>query len=353
MMEDANFSVHYSDSGEEKTAPEETGLYDENSESTLAGHETLILKRIRGGLFVICFLASAAISCAIYFSIRKGEEESFENQFEDRATKIIDSFHDSIQVKLGAVASFSIATTSYANFRNLTWPFVTLPDFHIQGLAARSLAESASITLYPFVEDDDREAWEEYTQKNLGWVDQGAAFDEQFMSRKHPETHRSLNAVVEVGSTTKTRHLHSSTASVSSRVYAFEDNEKVSSETKEKYFPHWQSSPVSAELVNFDIYSSEHFAGSIRKMWETQEAVVGRISDPSDPKTKSFFSHAWAHDSIDADEPASEMYFPVFDRLRKDKGRDSVGFLMAFLFWGSYFEGVLPPHTPVVSICRA
>ena len=54
--------------------------------------------------------------------------------------------------------SFSLDMTSYALAGQVDWPFVTVPDFPIRGLAARQQMNADAIGLIPLVSKADRQS---------------------------------------------------------------------------------------------------------------------------------------------------------------------------------------------------
>jgi hypothetical protein len=315
---------------------------EENSESTLAGRETRQLRKVRLAFLTLLILTAAGIGYALTTIIRKDEADAFEAKFVDQATKVIDSFHTSAHLKLGALESLSIAATSYANFKNETWPFVTLPDFALRGGDARSLAHSVSVALYPRVPANQRTEWEEYAIKHIERIDDALEFEQGHTAR------RSLSS----SGAAQTRKLdsHQNTEDVSEFVFSFEDGQKVSTQGDGPFFPSWQSSPVWTNLINCDLASSEIFASDLQAMQSGHNAIVGKAIDLAEHSTSGAFqayTDYWASSEsfLQADEPVSKVLFPIFDSLSTSTKRDEepVGVLVAVLFWESFFYNVLPP----------
>jgi hypothetical protein len=152
---------------------------DENSESTLAWRETRQVKHLRYVVIAILVGSLVLVAFGIYQIIRGGEQNNFEAQFLDQSSKVIDSFHLAIERKVGNVDSLSISITSYANRKNLTWPLVTVSDFHILGSSVRALTEAVSVSLLPLVTAENRAAWEAYSTTHKEWIDRGLVFGQQ------------------------------------------------------------------------------------------------------------------------------------------------------------------------------
>jgi hypothetical protein len=92
----------------------------------------------------------------------------------------------------------SNAITTYAKNANLTFPFVTIPDFELHGSHLRVQSGSHIVRWTPLVTDETREAWEEYALKNRYQIDQAYENDVFFRSKQdsefglQPEPNRQL-----------------------------------------------------------------------------------------------------------------------------------------------------------------
>ena len=80
----------------------------------------------------------------------------------DYANKVQDAFKVNLEQAIYMIDLMSVTCyTSYALDRNLTWPFVTLPNFEIIGVRAHHLVPtSAAIVFAPVVSGAEREDWE-------------------------------------------------------------------------------------------------------------------------------------------------------------------------------------------------
>ena len=318
----------------------------------LAGRETGQMRKIRIVILTILVLTAAGIGYAFATFTRNDETEAFKAKFTDHATKVIDSFHSIAKLKLGALESLSIDATSYANFKNETWPFLTLPDFAQRGGVTRTLAHSVSVALYPRVPTSQRKEWENYSMKHLERLDKALQFEKGRTAHRSPSSSGAI----------QTRKLVDSQQNidedVSTFVFSFEDGQKVATQGEGPFFPFWQSSPVWSRLINFDISSSILFASDLQAMLYRRNAIVGKAIDLAQDSTSGAFqafADYWAASEsfIQADAPVCKVLFPVFDRLSTStkREREPVGVLMAVFFWESFFSDVLPPGTsPITAV---
>jgi hypothetical protein len=154
---------------------------DERSQSevyaTLAKKETKIANVLRL-VFTFLLVATALLSSALIFVFAtRDETDRFEADYQANALKIIDSFHDAVELRLGSINSLANSITSHALATNQTFPFVTIPDFEIRGSDLRVQAGTMVLYWTPLVTDETRAAWEVYAFKNRAQIN--VAFDEE------------------------------------------------------------------------------------------------------------------------------------------------------------------------------
>jgi hypothetical protein len=337
MNEDFSFEEHATGdlSGSTERDPSQK-QYDDMS--SLASRETKQLRRFRYSFAVFLLFIGIGLALAIFFVTRTQEEENFQTNFDDRSSKIIGTFHGRVEQKIGALEALSFSTTSYALYKNLTWPFVTLPEFGINGASTRSLAQTVSIVWYPMVTTENRLAWEQYSRGNQGWIEQAQAFEDAFDHTNlshgsdadiHSDSNRKLDENIDY-------------------ITVVTDGERVVAEGEGPFFPAWQSSPVAADLVNLDLHSTEVFSDEIDALWEMEKVIIGKSVDGSTfDGTLDVFHKSWSDNGnghlYDALGPVNKIHFPVFDFLELER-RHPVGLLTSVLFWESFMWGVLPPH---------
>lgn len=302
------------------------GTIGNDEDSGVALLQTKNLRRFRL-IFTIGFLSIAiALAMGIYFLTRNQEDALFNAVFEDRAAKMIDTVHVRVEQKVGAVESFSFAVTSYASFNNLTWPFVTVPDYEVKAASIRSLANSVSLMFYAKVDSENRQAWELYSTEHREWVDQGLSFEKMISSQG------AVN-----------RLLQAKTDFIS---YIDNDGNRVPVEGVGPFYPAWQSSPVAENLINLDLHSTEVFSLGIDAVEETENAIVGASEDGSTlDETLAAFRDTWGSANsrfYDGEGPVNKIYFPVYNDLEPSR-RNVVGMLTSVSFWDSFMDLALPP----------
>jgi hypothetical protein len=269
---DEDFSFEEEHAGDLSGSTDKVPSQKEYDGSSLASRETRELRRFRCAFPVLLFFIGIGLALAIFFLTRKQEEGNFQTNFEDGCSKIIGTFHGRVEQKIGALEALSFSTTSYALYKNLTWPFVTLPDFGINGASIRSLAQTVSIVWYPMATTENRLAWEQYSRDNQGWIEQAQAFEDAFDHTR--VSHHGSDADIHSDSNRKLDENIDYITVVS-------DGQRVVAEVQGPFFPAWQSSPVAADLVNLDLHSTEIFSDEIDALWEMEKVIIGKSVDES------------------------------------------------------------------------
>jgi hypothetical protein len=284
-------------------------------------------------LMMVLFLSICIyVPIVVFTSGQVSEQESFENRFEALATKAVRSFESNIARKLAAIDSLDISFTSYAVGSNSTQPFVTMPDFDLNAANTLSLAETFSIMVLPRIEASEREKWETYSVDNQEWIDVA-------LNRKPLSVER--------------RKLQQQGNGIAPTIFRFgEDGSRAADNTEGPYFPVWQNVPVSAGIINFNMMSLESAKAGINTMWESEQAVLGKVLEFSaseqaiqkwlfDESKKDFRNrdhHAEDEEENPVPEPISNLFYPVFDQFGSD--RKLVSVLSMTVYWHFFFQEV-------------
>jgi hypothetical protein len=155
---------HSSFAGENANADNNTNADKILERKTLASKENAAVFWVRGAVFLVLLGTAALVSSIVYLYTRNDQVQDFENAFEAHATKIVESFYETVERKLEAIDALSVTITSYAKSTGATFPNVTLPDFEIRASNSRVLSDSAVFNYQPVVTDETRLAWEAYTR---------------------------------------------------------------------------------------------------------------------------------------------------------------------------------------------
>jgi hypothetical protein len=154
---------------------------------TLARRETKVLNVLRVLVLVLLLVTTTLTSAVVYFHTSNEETKNFESDFQANAQRIVESFHDAVERRLGAINSMATAITSHALETKQTFPFVTIPNFAIRGSDLRVQADAMSILWMPLVTDEIRVAWEEYALNNRSQVDEAYLEDTKQRGKQDDE----------------------------------------------------------------------------------------------------------------------------------------------------------------------
>jgi hypothetical protein len=140
--------------------------------------ETKDVIRLKLLVFLILAASASTIAACVYRYISQSETSQFESKFVYDASKIFQSVGSSLDRTLGALDSLAVTMVSYARDENITWPFVTLPDFGVKMAKLLPLTDACVITVLPIVYPEKRKEWEEYSLLHQGWVNESMVIQE-------------------------------------------------------------------------------------------------------------------------------------------------------------------------------
>jgi hypothetical protein len=153
----------------------------------VARGETMAVNVLRAVVLVLLIITATVVCVKIYFYTRNDEHLNYEREYEDYAQRIIESFHDAVERRLGAIHSLGTAITSYAIDTNKTFPFVTVPNFAVRGSDLRVQADAMFVHWMPLVTDEKRLAWESYALEQRFQIDEAFKEDSELRCRQDEE----------------------------------------------------------------------------------------------------------------------------------------------------------------------
>lgn len=339
-------------------------------EKNLAKDETTAVRTLR--VFVLFVLVAVAVSFSvtIFFYMKSDEAHTFDQQFHDLGTRLVEGFQSNTKLRLQVMDMLCVSITSSAKATHQAWPFVTIEDFDARVSTARSILGSTYVGVYPVVSTDQREEWEAYTQvpDNIHWTNQSFAYQEDFQ-QKHgydPTWARRSRFLTE-----DTPILYSNNVTydgiygTSMQLYRGGDPENHPADdgkwviegpgAQGPFLPMWQMSPTLEsnvyENINCNLndnYYPESYTNSLMTVVNTSKAAIGGVWNVDDT--------GYIDEDDDFDQrvvPAAALMYPIFDNV---VGEQSVVAIAELDFeFGSFFTAVLPPNanaiTCVVSNC--
>jgi class 3 adenylate cyclase len=262
-------------------------------------------------MMVLVLIGSTYLASFIAYQVTlRGEEWQFETTHDDNSDKIMHAFEINLRDTIGALDNLALSTSTLVSTLDQTWPFVVTPDFELRGSSTRQMARSVHVSLLPLVDAEKRLQWEQFSIDNAAWVAEGASAGDG----------TDISRVI-----------------------------SPQSETKETYLPIWQSTPVEAHLVNFNLLSQRSFGQDLVEAIESKNVVIGRVTDVS--KKNDPFNFLYQEVEIDAHHasletnqntgsygnPLSMVLFPVLDDSQK-----VVGVISGAIYWSDVLRRSLP-----------
>jgi class 3 adenylate cyclase len=314
---------------------------------TLASKENRAVFWVRGAVFLVLLGTAALVSTIVCMYTKNDQVQDFESAFEGHATRIQESFYDTIERKLEAVDALSVTITSYAKSTGATFPNVTLPDFEIRCSNSRVLSDTSVINYQPVVTDETRLGWEAYQIANRGH------FDEALASGIAQRAQQDVRFGQIDGDGDKRGLQESDLRDVIMNLEP-DGTTSVAPEGSGPYLPVWQISPVvpMKSLLNFNVLSHPAGAGSYSEVINTGQAVIdisANLEGENLGNTGAYFKLLLSLSQYRYSvmkflvDPTSAFGYPVFDSFDHDN-RKVVGVISSNLYWRLYFNDILPPN---------
>jgi hypothetical protein len=154
---------------------------------TLARSATKAVNVLRVLVLLLLFVTATLTSVGVYIYLSNEEKLNFEVGYQANTQRIVESFHDAVERRLGAVNSMATAITSYSLDAKQTFPFVTIPNFEVRGSDLRVQADATSIVWLPLVTDETRDEWEAYAMINRSQMDEAFLEDAKLRTKQDDE----------------------------------------------------------------------------------------------------------------------------------------------------------------------
>lgn len=210
--------------------------------------------------------------------------------------------------------SLAITLSSYGkNTQSTEWPFETFPNFEKVVSNYRHVSQSRLIATVPFVENDQKAQWEEYSTAEQGWI---------------KESYQTIGLDIEP-------------LPIPSTIYNIQDQHATEA-LQGPFKPLWQTSPPpkSAGVVNYNLMSNSMFADAFDISVQSQEALLTQITDIS----------ILLDDEPNAQE--SLLVQPIFVDMNNRRSL-MVGSIVASVSWNIFFSDLVrPENTGMVCVLK-
>jgi hypothetical protein len=322
-------------SGCDETKASSQEALKQEEEEVIAKAENNAVFRIRLMVIAVLVTCTVGVACVVYFQTSNTEKDQFGAEFLDDAAKVFEALGSTLDLSLGAVDGVIVSIVSFARYSNMTWPFVTVPDFATRMAKVRSLSNAIVLAQFAIVSEEERSDWEKYSMANAAWVDEALAIqkeDHTFFGKNVEEYYTSGGIWGNFG--------------------------PILNNTG-PYFPTWQSYPSVPIYGPFNWDGSEYpsLVNAFDTLEQDHQVVIGQVSNlpnPDDPASSEAIAYQndWAKNYVSSEfdytEPYSDIYYPIFDNAANqvsitggDMKMVSV-FSMTF-YWRDLIENILPP----------
>lgn len=348
---------------------------------SMARSETRVVNILRVTVLLVLMSTAVLVSAVVYRYTRNEEHQNFVASYDQSALQVIDSFHEVVQRNMAAIASLSTSITSYAKDTNVTFPFVTVPDFELRGSDQRVSSSSHLIYYSPLVTNENRDKWEEYalqnrflansyerdayfrTQQDIEYgFDSTVGQQEQYRATPPPNSNTNSNTndtdTEKSGNKDDGRSLQGGATGFSMLDDGTNYHPKIWSPATRPlgdmadgsgpFLPVWQQSPVNAGIQGYLNLDSNTIRlvtpGLIKTMTEGKKALLNHaVVQP--PNRRVYMDHIlslsqYRHDNLDG-AIHTLITYPVFDSF--EGNRTVVGILNTDIFWESLFSHLLSP----------
>lgn len=220
--------------------------------------------------------------------------------------------------------------STYASTNNLSWPFVTVPNFELYGANYIKQSHAEVVSTFNLVKEADREAYLNYTtSKRQEWVEES-----HFIQKG------SLERLIDPFSNC-TYHPFITRPSPEGFLKDIE---------RDHYWPSWQFSPPPSSygLINWNAFSVPDYSGLIDSMVDLNyETLVSKVRHyVGVPTAMSQEEHESLHSKLtdsSAEHPHSFAFHPVH-LDDNDKNSEIVAMLASGTAWDEALLRLLPEN---------
>ena len=347
LVNDDTSSVHSGVSSYRSGATSGLHGLSKEEQEVIAKQESRAIFWLRVLVVLVLVASTVGVCIAVHNHLSNAEEEDFTSQFESDAAKMIEGIADSFDNTFGAADTFALSLVSFAKSTNMTWPFVTFPDFTVQGMKVLKSSNAFMVGLYPIVEVEQIDEWKQYASEHDDWVKEALE-----IHANDPDYDAKLVGLDEYA--------------VSYELYGTSGlvEEPSPLGNYSYYLPSWQDAPVipSPFPYNLDGYHTA-LGPSVARSISMKRPSIGDIFqyvifDPEDEREAMHAAacNEWVSAYIppneNTNEPSSAIGYPIIDRvdsvrLNVDDNEDLpiVGFFHFQFYWRDMIKNLLPENS--------
>eukprot|EP00934_Nitzschia_sp_Nitz4_P001533 Nitzschia sp. Nitz4//scaffold197_size40390//3052//7063//NITZ4_007510-RA/size40390-snap-gene-0.43-mRNA-1//1//CDS//3329540463//1533//frame0 len=302
----------------------------------LVKSETKSIQTTRIFAFSLLLGLGIGLTTTTYILLNKARMDEFENSFDLFANAIGDAMESRQTNLIAAFDGLSKSVASNAETFNMKFPFINIPNFEAFAEEARRISLVEGVGVVPFVSEEQREEWNDFSWENQFWVDESREYAARNSDEAKEFTNDTIlpDIMVPVGETTM----------------------RVPSPAVPLHGPVWHLSPppFSAETINSDIYLVPTFQVLADQMLEERGPVMSHQRDltPLTSTKVTEADHIAFHEQfliVPEDEegknpsitPHSLLLQPLYE-IANDYDSDIVGIIYGNVPWDPHVTDLLP-----------
>jgi hypothetical protein len=216
------------------------------------------------------------------------------------------------------------------------FPYIRVPKFELLGSQTRSIIGNDLILWAPFVSEDQKIMWAEFSKNEQGWYNESLS-----ILKSDPSV-----------------DLRRFVAGSEFRDYIWEGDDLVSGEavyTHGPFAPLWQISPPTSSLmsINYNILHETYINTMLPVFKQTRDYLLSSAILLSDNGlSKSIIDSQGLNIEDATDRPYTIHFTPVHEKL-DDTSSALVGILLSTIIWDEYLESLFhADETGIVLILR-
>jgi hypothetical protein len=241
------------------------------------------------------------------------------------------------------VQELSATMTSTSLLTNQSFPYVTLPHFQVDARYVIEMGRILGVCFVPIVHANQFETWRDYQQENRNWMLLSQQY-EMTTESIHASRLTNLEPATVKGYFTDyydlpvipNRFVYSS-SSIDNETGKIVAVPETANAWDQEFAPVWQSSPASAEAINYNLLSNATIVQLYQSMTASKKSVM---SSAAPNNSFHFFQPSQAQQESLPQEPQVYIMDPVLSSFEM-KDEPPAGFIFAV----TYMSRLLDRHT--------
>lgn len=321
-----------SDSHESLSASSLTERDEVREIEKVAQVETKRIRVLRLVFTVVLFTTAAIVTSYTYLALTDQQHENFEQAFTQFSGSLIASAKTGQERLDESIKSMSTHLTAYALRNNMTWPFVTDPDFEVVASTAAKSGSFEMNMMAPLVKENQVEEWQDYAETHC----------QQWMLSSHRQKYQNIQHLEPI-------NYHRNITE------AGPDGLQTTSRGKGWYSPIWQFSPppVNYGIINYDMMNAIGRKGAVEDMirlrnYSTTTLVSKYIArDIAFTQEQHEAMHSKLRDSS-IEFPHTFQFGPIYETFEKDA--PLVGMVEVAFSWDANMRNLLSEGTKPLTV---